>query len=258
MKRITILLSLVAFFAVSCENSELESCYCEGRFDKNVIISETEYENAPYSHVEIIDAKIVNNYLNIEFSASGCDGISWNVELIGLGNYDKSNPPQTTLRLSLDNKETCNAIITRDASFNLEPLIEYFQHHGTSKIYLNISGYRILFTYFEQEQVFNLLDLTEGSWIHSWEEDDENSCSIYRPSDYKEFPPSRFRQYFEFKENNVCSYLVLSPDDAHYIQDGVWEYDESTNIITIMSETDVIFEFQIIELDKNMLKLRML
>ena len=115
----------------------------------------------------------------------------------------------------------------------------------------------VLFTHCDQEKVSDL-DLIKGSWIHSREEDDENSYLIYRPSDYKEFPPSRFRQYFEFKDNHVCSYLVLAPNDAHYIQEGVWEYNESTNIIKIMSETDIIFEFQILELKKSVLKLRML
>ena len=128
-------------------NDEQVYCYNGNQCDKDVIISGTEYENAPNNYVEIIDAKIANNCLKIKFSASGCDGSNWNVELIGLGNYDKSNPPQTTLRLSLDNKEICAAVITKEVSFNLEPLIEYFQHHGTNKLYLNISGKGILYEY---------------------------------------------------------------------------------------------------------------
>ena len=277
MKNVVVLLSLMAFFVVSCENGEQDSFHndnqsdnnndnqsdnnndnqSDSRSDNDVIISITEYENAPDSHVEIIDAEIVNNYLKIKFCASGCDGKSWGIKLICMGNYDKSNPPQTTLRLSLDNKEDCKALITKEILFNMEPLIEYFQHHGTDKLYLNISGKSILFTYSELEKVFDL-DLIKGSWLHSQEEDTEDGYLIYRPSDYKEFPPSRFRQYFEFKDNNVCSYLVLAPNDAHYVQEGVWEYNESTNIIKIMSEKDVIFELQIFELNKNILKLRML
>ena len=276
MKKVAILLSLIAFIAVSCEKNELkfqdsfdndeqespindEPDYYldDNQIDKDVIISMTEYENAPDSYVEIIEAKIEDNYLKIKFSASGCDGNSWNVKLICMGDYMKSNPPQTSLRLSLDNNEDCTAVITKEISFNLDPLIEYFRHFGINKIYLNISGKSILYTYYDQEQVFDL-DLLKRSWLHSQEEDGENSYSIYRPSGYKEFPPSRFRQYFEFKDNNVCSYLVLAPNDAHFIQEGVWEYDESTNIIRIINETDVIFEFQILELNENILKLSMI
>ena len=119
---------------VYCHNSK-------SKCDKNVIISQSEYENAPNDPVSIVDMKIVDNCLKIKFSASGCSGNSWKIELIGCGNYDKSNPPQTTLRLSLDNKEECEAWITKEVSFNLEPL----RHHGTNKLYLNISGKGILF-----------------------------------------------------------------------------------------------------------------
>ena len=125
-----------------------EQVYChnsQSNCDKNVIISQIEYENAPNDPVSIVDMKIVDNCLKIKFSASGCSGNSWKVELIGLGNYDKSNPPQTTLRLSLYDKEACEAWITKEVSFNLEPLVEYFRHHGTNKLYLNISGKGILF-----------------------------------------------------------------------------------------------------------------
>ena len=115
--------------------------------DKDAIISQTEYENAPNDQVEIIDMKIEGNCLKIKFSASGCSGNSWNVKLIGLGNYDKSSPPQTTLRLSLDNKEICTAVITKEVSFNLDPVKEYFRLHGTDKLYLNISGKGVLYEY---------------------------------------------------------------------------------------------------------------
>ena len=116
--------------------------------DQDVIISETEYKNAPNDSLKILDMKIVGNCLKIKFGASGCDGSTWDVKLICWGNYDKSDPPQTTLRLSLDNKEMCAAAPTKEISFNLEPLKEYFQHHGTNQLVLNILGQQgILYEY---------------------------------------------------------------------------------------------------------------
>jgi hypothetical protein len=115
----------------------------------------------------------------------------------------------------------------------------------------------VLFTCCTQEKVSDL-HLIKKSWTHSGEEENENGYSIYRPSDYKEFPPSRFRQTFDFKDNRVCIYLVLAPNDAHYNQEGVWEYDESIGIITVMNGTDVVFEFKVLELNKNILKLKRL
>ena len=134
MKRIAILLSLVVFFSISCEKNTNQS-----NFDQDVIISQTEYKNAPNDpQMRILDMQIEGDCLKIKFQSGGCSGNTWIVKLVGLGNYDKSYPPQTTLRLSLDNKEMCEALITKEVSFNLEPLKECFRHHGTNKLYLNV------------------------------------------------------------------------------------------------------------------------
>ena len=45
----------------------------------------------------------------------------------------------------------------------------------------------------------------KGCWTHSYEE----SYDIYRPCDYKEFPPSRYRLTFELKGNNVGSPFLV-------------------------------------------------
>ena len=101
------------------------------------------------------------------------------------------------------------------------------------------------------------LDAIKGRWRHSYEEN-ENAYSVYRPSNYKKFPPSRFRQYFDFKDNNLCFFWVLASDDGHYEEEGVWTYDESTNTITIMMETVPIYKFIILELKEDILKLKMM
>ena len=121
--------------------------YGKGDCDKNVIISKDEYENAPDYPVSILDMKIEGNCLKIKFAASGCDGNSWNVKLIDNGSLAYSDPPLRTLRLSLDNKESCTAWITKEISFSLKPLMEYLRHNGTNQLYLNISGKRILYEY---------------------------------------------------------------------------------------------------------------
>jgi len=147
------ILLISAVFAVGCgrtiqasdENGEepqtVSTC------GKDVIVDATQFENAPNDQVAIVDLKIEGNCLKIKFTSSGCDGSKWKVELIGWGNYDKSLPPQTTMRLSLDNQEDCLAVITKEVSFNLEPLMEYFQHHSTNSIVLNISGKSILYEF---------------------------------------------------------------------------------------------------------------
>ena len=111
--------------------------------DQSVIVSKTEYENAPNDMVYIIDMNVSGDCLTIKFSASGCSGNSWAVKLIDLGGVAKSNPCQRTLKLSLDNKEECAAVITKEISFNIEEL----QLNGDNRVFLNISGKGILYEY---------------------------------------------------------------------------------------------------------------
>ena len=127
--------------------------YNQSNCDKDVIISKTEYENAPNEPFTIEDIKIESNCLKIKFNASGCKG-NWKVELIDKGDVAYSIaavypplPPTRTLRLSVDNFEVCPANflimpISREISFNIEDL----QVQGNS-VYLNISGKMILYKY---------------------------------------------------------------------------------------------------------------
>ena len=111
--------------------------------DQNVIISETEYQNAPDDPFSITEMTITGDCLNIRISASGCDGNIWIVKLIDSGVVAESNPNQRTLRLSLDNKETCTAVPTKEVSFNIKDL----QIYGDDKVILHVSGEDILYEY---------------------------------------------------------------------------------------------------------------
>ena len=97
----------------------------------------------------------------------------------------------------------------------------------------------------------------QKSWSRSYEEEISKEIQIYRPSNYKEFPPSRYREVFEFEANNVCKYLILAENDGHYMENGKWEYNESTKIIKIFnSNSEIKYEFEVVELTNDLLKLR--
>ena len=114
-----------------------------GDCDYDVIIGATEYETAPNYPVFIENMKIEGNCLKIKFSASGCDGNSWVVKLIDMGVVAESNPCQRILRLSLDNREMCAAVIGKEVSFNIEDL----QIYGNKRVSLNVSDNWILYEY---------------------------------------------------------------------------------------------------------------
>ena len=99
--------------------------------------------------------------------------------------------------------------------------------------------------------------LLEKSWTHSSEESIPGQFEVYRPSIYKEFPPARYRQIFNFKDNDVCDYLVLEPNDGHSMKNGNWKFDEKLNTIKILDENSkVLYEFEVIELKDDLLKLK--
>ena len=97
-------------------------------------------------------------------------------------------------------------------------------------------------------------DLT-GCWTSSYEENKnfENN-QVYRPCDYKEFPPSRFRFIMDLKSDNSCEYLDISPNDAHYMKSGYWSYDNQTKTITIVDkDKNEVKKFAVKEFKKNIL-----
>ncbi|HUH28438.1 hypothetical protein [Gelidibacter sp.] len=98
----------------------------------------------------------------------------------------------------------------------------------------------------------NYPDEIINSWLESYEEAD----GTYRPSDYKSFPESRYRQVYKFMEKNTCEYSVLSPEDAHDIENGFWEYIEDENVINVYNQNMKLHEkLKVISISANLLQL---
>jgi len=95
-----------------------------------------------------------------------------------------------------------------------------------------------------------------GCWTESREENTQGSnVFIYRPCDYQVFPLSRYRFEMNLKGGSTCSWLVLSPDDGHYMVDGTWTFNEETNELILYNtegKEDSIFIIE--EVKDNLLK----
>jgi len=71
-----------------------------------------------------------------------------------------------------------------------------------------------------------------GCWLDSREENvPESGIKIYRPCDYPDIPPSRFRFRMELNKDKTCSWLTLSPTDAHYMSKGYWHMEDGNKIV---------------------------
>ena len=128
-------------------NGEQVYCYNNGSnqsdCDSDVIISQTEYNNAPNHPVTILDMSIDGNCLKIKFGASGCSADNWTVKLIDCEVVAEPIPSQRTLRLSLNDIGDCDAYISKEMSFNIKNL----QIEGNRSVKLNIGGKSILYEY---------------------------------------------------------------------------------------------------------------
>jgi len=107
-----------------------------------------------------------------------------------------------------------------------------------------------------EDQNYYLPEL-EQVWMNSYEEENTSDYKIYRPATVFVFPESRYRQVFEFKKNYQCNFSVLSPVDAHYMDEGKWLVNQLTKTITVTSNTtNTVYEFEVIELTNSILKIK--
>lgn len=120
MKKAFFLLLLTpTLLATQCNEEILEP---NPQCPKQVVISEAEYKNAPADDLIILRASLSENCLSIEFTASGCDGSAWEINLIDANVVMESYPVQRNIRLSLRNLEECDAVISKTVSFDISPL----------------------------------------------------------------------------------------------------------------------------------------
>lgn len=120
MKKV-LLLGFLFVFAIACSSDD-ENSIDPIKYDRNTAISYKLFTNAPADLVSINKLEIKEDSLKINFGASGCSGSTWKIKLIADENILETNPPQWNLRLSLKNKEECEAYITKQLTFDISNL----------------------------------------------------------------------------------------------------------------------------------------
>ncbi len=84
-----------------------------------------------------------------------------------------------------------------------------------------------------------------------------NGFQLYYPCGDERIQTSRFSPAYNFYDSNKCEYLVLSPNDAHYMDEGVYEYNPELSTITVKStDGGLIAKFKIISLSSTEMRVR--
>ena len=122
-KFISCFLLLALFLISACEEDNSDDMNALPQICDRIIQSnEAIFTDITTDAVQITNAVITDDCLELEISASGCDGSTWEVELVDSGAVDESSPPQRDLKLSLINVEECDAVITLSFTFDLRNL----------------------------------------------------------------------------------------------------------------------------------------
>ncbi|WP_204346784.1 hypothetical protein [Psychroserpens algicola] len=108
-----------------------------------VVVDSGFYDSAESGFYDLISAEIEDNCLNINISASGCDGSTWSMVLVDSGAVAESSPEQRFLKFVFTNQEVCLAVFTQERSFDLSTL----QIDGSHEIILNIEDFPEPLTY---------------------------------------------------------------------------------------------------------------
>ena len=124
---------LLAFILLACNTDDGDLVLpC----DFTAFIDLDLYNEPSQSEFAIESAQINDNCLDITFSASGCDGVSWVVQLVSdiplqAGDFGGAN-----LSLKFTNPEVCEAYITKTYSFSV---LDYL--NGLEGISFNLQGW---------------------------------------------------------------------------------------------------------------------
>ncbi len=121
---LTILIVILIFTLISCSSDgetllKSKAITC----DKEPIINDELLIHIPSYILTINNVDLVGDCLKINFTTTGCNVLSKEIELIS-SSIMESEPPQRILQLSLKDDENCGTFITKDVSFNISDLRE--------------------------------------------------------------------------------------------------------------------------------------
>lgn len=138
------LLPLVALLGACGEEQPVVETPLEpGDCGPFVSLNANAYGNGDSDPFTIIRAEVEGDCMNVTYSASGCDGSSWVVDMVDAQAIAESLPVQRSFKMLLENNEDCMAIPTQTVSFDLRSI----QVESEDVTLINLDGYDKQLTY---------------------------------------------------------------------------------------------------------------
>jgi len=97
-----------------------------------------------------------------------------------------------------------------------------------------------------------------GCWTHSYEEEAGEQNRKFRPCNFQEFGPSRFRRKIELKEEGQCQYLALSRTDKHTMKRGSWTLGDDNVLIVTDVNKKVVYQWRVMQMEDDLVRFRFL
>ncbi len=117
----TLFMTLIVYLTlISC--SDDGDTYVSSVCNRQAFINSDLFENSAPDDVTINTFILDKDCLTIQFSSSGCDGSTWEYEIIDSGDIIETSPPQRNLKLAFSNNEDCSAAIKIQNTFNIQNL----------------------------------------------------------------------------------------------------------------------------------------
>lgn len=140
VRQLMLLVLCILLLNTTCDDDTIPQ---ESECDAFAVVDDSAFDNNETAFFEIISAYIEGDCLNIEISASGCSGETWEIALFSNTVINESLPVQRGLKLILTNNEACLAVFTRQTSFDLTAI----QVEGENEINFNLEGFESILNY---------------------------------------------------------------------------------------------------------------
>lgn len=125
-------LALSLFTNAKCSDDDESRSSCGSA----AVIAPGFFETAESENFDFINVEILDNCLNVEILAIGCDGNNWSLVLVDSGRITETDPTRRNLKLVFSNEESCETLITQSRNFDLQNL----RMEGSETIELKIEG----------------------------------------------------------------------------------------------------------------------